>query len=274
VYVLHGSPLLADEDPKPLLLSNGLPAVSETDVLAAIQETWPGANVVQPELLPAARYPRIWRGSYWTPTATEIQAFVGASTSANLLRERFRRVLMTIEPEPENRLAFGHELRQLLILASTEVESAWRAVLVANGHPPPGNGRFTTNQYCHLIDPLKLKDWAVELVASPRYGPIAPFREWDRDDPTKSLTWYADHHAAKHNREVNLSKATLGNVISAMAALEIMLAAQVGPSGLGASGSMGAEFQVVQQPDWRLEQQYVPALLEGEAKLVPYPFSL
>ncbi len=274
-WILHESPFADDgsgDGPKPLMAASGLPALSDADVHAAIQAQWPEAKVVRAERLPAERYPRIWRGRFSRPTPAEIQAFIGADASANLLRERFRHVLMTIEPEPENRFAYGHELRQLLILASTEVESAWRAVLLANKYPVPGNGRFTTNQYCKLIDPLRLTEWEVDLAVSARYGTIAPFREWDPVDPTGSLTWYADHHAAKHDREVNLAKATLGNVISAMAALEVMLAAQMGPDGV--PGSLGGSiFRLVRSPAWRLEEEYVPSLLGEETTLVPVAFS-
>jgi hypothetical protein len=271
VWIKH-QPVLANEAPKRLLPASGVPPVSEADVLAAIEEKWPKATVVRPKLLPGERHPRIWRGAFSLPTPAEVQSFVSAERSAELLRERFRHVLMTIEPEPENRPAFGHELRQLLILASTEVESAWRSVLLANGYPPPRSGRFTTNEYCDLIGPLRLEEWEVDLAQSPRYGSVAPFRGWDPQRPTESLAWYADQHATKHDREVNLAKATLGNVISAMAALEVMLAAQMGPDGLPDSDSASSAFRLVGQPTWELEDQYLPPLVANEIKLVHYSF--
>jgi hypothetical protein len=272
VWVFHDTPFV-DDGPKLLMSASGLPAVQETDVLAAIQEKWKGANVVHPERPPGERYHRIWRGQYWRPTAEETHAFVGAVTSANLLRERFRRVLMTLEPDPENRKAYGHELRQLLILASTEVESAWRSILLANGYPDLNRGRFNTTDYCKLRDPLRLTEWELALVVSGRYGPIAPFRGWDLSRPTDSLPWYDDHHAAKHDREMNLAKASLENVIDAMAALEIMLAAQTGPpADRSESGSGMSDFRVTQRPIWQVEEEYVPPLTSGEAHLVNYPF--
>ena len=80
-------------------------------------------------LNPGQRHPRIWRGSYLSPSSGELAALTSAITSANIIFERFRRVLQVIEPDPSNRLSFGHEPRQLLILSCTEVESAWRSIL-------------------------------------------------------------------------------------------------------------------------------------------------
>jgi hypothetical protein len=208
----------------------------------------------------------------------EVERFAGSLVSATVLFERFRHVLRTVEPEPENRSTFGHELRHLLILASTEVESAWKSILLANDYPPPKDDRFSTKDYCKLCGPMKLRDWRVALTLSPRYGTLAPFSDWDSEKPTASLSWYADYNSTKHDREVNLNKANLGNVVNAMAALHIVLAAQVGSERLSKAPYSLSDFRPVTEPQWPLEDEYVPpirysSLVVGcSTTMVPYPF--
>jgi hypothetical protein len=47
--------------------------------------------------------------------------------------EQLQRICQTIHPRKKNFKCYGHKIRYLLILASTEVEAQWRAVLLANG---------------------------------------------------------------------------------------------------------------------------------------------
>ena len=181
-------------------------------------------------------------------------------TSANVLLERFRHVLRTVEPDPTNRQAFGHELRQLLILACTEVESAWKSILVDNKYSSPNGDRYTTNDYCKLRDALKLEEWEVQITMFRRYGSIAPFRGWDPGKPTDSLAWYADYNLTKHDRETNLRRATLENLISSVAGLYIMLAAQAGPEMLSRAPYAIGDFHPMRLPQWGLADEYVPPI--------------
>jgi len=247
----------------------------EMEVRRAIEQRWNGAVVVQGSP-PGERHPRIWRGKFSQPTAGEAQGFSAAFAAANVILERFRYVLRTVEPEAGNAQTFGHEIRQLLILACTEVEAAWKSILVENKYPAPKNERYTTNDYCKLRDALKLEDWQVELTMFGRYGNIAPFRGWDPQKPTESLAWYADYNLTKHDREGNLCRATFQNLINSVAALYIMLAAQAGPEPLARGTFTVVDFRPTQVPLWELADEYVPAI--GLSKnqltshLVAYPF--
>jgi hypothetical protein len=271
IWVLTSNPLL---DPKILIEGRQPPPFhAEADVLAAIQKRWPGA-VVCPAPPPGERHPRIWRGSYSSTPSNEVESFFGSLASASVCFDRFRQVLRTIEPERINDGAFGHELRQLIVIAATEVESAWRAILVANNYRP-GVERFTTNDYCKLLNPLKLDQWEVVLAMAPRYGNIAPFKAWDSTRPTASLRWYDAYNKTKHDREQNLKEATLAVLIETMAALYVMLAAQAGPN-LARPPYPVDDFSLVRQPSWAPSEEYVPAIsftgVVREHTLVPYPF--
>jgi len=267
--MLGGGPTL-------LIRGNFGPPPEEATVLAEIEKHWTGAVVVRARA-PGERHPRMWRGRFSEPLPDEEESLAGALTSANVLLDRFRHVLRTVEPDPANRSAFGHELRQLLILACTEVESAWKSILVANKYPQRKNDRFITNDYCNLCPVLKLEEWEVELAMFPRYGTVAPFRGWDAEKPTESLSWYADYNRTKHDREINLRKATLENLISSMAGLYIMLAAQAGTEWLSRPPFAISDFRPRRQPHWDLADEYVPTIgpsitVPGSTKLVPYPF--
>ena len=269
---------IAGRDAEVLLQGGiGLPPFDESQVLAAIQNRWAGAQVVVGRT-PGERYPRMWRGRDLDPPPDEAEALTGAVNSAHALFDRFRQVLRTIEPHSANRSAFGQELRQLLILGSTEVESAWKSILVANQYPAPTKNRYSTNDYCKLREPLRLEDWEVKLAMFPRYGAVAPFKAWDSSRPTESLSWYADYNLAKHDREVNLDKASLENVISALAGVYIMLATQTGPDKLKKAPYEIPDFNVTKQPTWKLAEEYVPIIsfspiaVGGGITSVPYPF--
>ena len=52
-----------------------------------------------------------------------------SSGQLDALIEQFKLICQTVHPEGENLNAFGHDIRNLLILACTEVEAQWKNVL-------------------------------------------------------------------------------------------------------------------------------------------------
>ncbi len=176
-------------------------------------------------------FPRIYLGPESPDVATTgmTEKWLSSVRSARLIFGRLRDLYLAVEPDGANADAYGHGFRQLLILACTEVEAAWRSVLEANAFPPPKNDRYNTCHYVKLRDVMTLEDYQVKLSAHPSFGPFAPFRGWDPMIPTDSLAWYAAYNATKHDREAKLSSATLAHATSAAAALYIMIHAQFGP---------------------------------------------
>ena len=139
------------------------------------------------------------------------------------LQEQLERIFRTVLPVQENYASFGHDIRNILILASTEVEAHWKGVLQANG----ARGE-TTGDYIKLYDAMKLGDYAIELPLYPWLGPIRPFGGWRADTPTRSLAWYHAYNAVKHDRETNFREATLINAVRAVCAVAVMNYAQFG----------------------------------------------
>lgn len=235
------------------------------------------AGAAPSKMEPGIFYPRIWRGGYdqnglqvynvIDPRQVygykHVQSIVAASSLFDYLLEIFR----YIEPSEENKKSFGHKTRELLILVCTEVESAWRAVLVENSENQKAN--YTTNDYVRVKEPLNLDRWAVGLFNYPNLPPFRPFEGWDPESATKSLPWYDAYNAVKHDREAQFSQATLENLLNATAALHIMQLAQWGPETYSRwHGNESSPFGLIAWPEYPVSEMYIPALDEPHG-LVP-----
>ena len=157
-----------------------------------------------------------------TPYSGQLQS---AQRQLALLCDDLNDIFTSIEPTVSNRAVYGHKLRNLLLVASTEFEAQCVGVLVANNVQPEGR-HFNTNDYIKLLPVFKLDHYVVRLRVFPDYPAIQPFNLWDKGSPTKSLRWYEAYNQTKHNREANFHFATLENVILAVAGCFCMFFAQ------------------------------------------------
>lgn len=184
-------------------------------------------------------YPRVWRGipsgrgfmegySSKPPTMAEHSSKLLSTVAATSLFQELEQLFRYVEPVPSNATSFGHRMRELLILACTEVEASWRGVIVANSSVIKSSA-YTTRDYVKLVPLLHLEEWSVRLKWYSDYETIWPFRGWNPDRPTKSLPWYDAYNAVKHDREGNFSRASLQHLLAAMAAVHVLQAAQWGP---------------------------------------------
>lgn len=211
---------------------------------------------------PGEYFPRIWLGPE-TPHPKDVgllESWLSSVRSSRALFAHLRDVFRTIEPVRAHANVHGHELRQLLILACTEVESAWKAILRANGYSPKKGDRYWSRRdYKHLLDPLALDIYTVRLSSYPRYGELTPFEPWR----TNGLPWYEAYNKVKHDREEELGRATLGHVIDAMAAVSIMVFVQFGRLTVDPDAYFHAdEFTPVRYPRGVLD----PGIVVGEGR--------
>ena len=212
-----------------------------------------------------AFHPRIWRGDH-NPDPREFFApewamsWGGIATLVRRMQEIFRHV----EPCSDNLRAYGHEIRQLLILAATETESSLRAVLRANGYEQ--KGQWSTRDYVKLLKPMHLAEWELSLQGYPLLPPVAPFNSWDVDAPTQTLPWYEAYNDVKHDRERAFPKATLAHAITATAAAFAVFVAQFGEPDERRGDGLG-DFHVTKRSTFTLREQYVPPYLAGTAAL-------
>lgn len=235
----------------------------------AIEAHTPWLRLDQPETCPfhlldlggEQFYPRIARpllGSnhMLSPSAQFEDAVVATGRwQLTALKRDLERICLTVHPDTSTLPVFGHDIRNLLILAATEVEAHWRGVLVANGVI---KRRYNTRDYVKLAEPLRLREYSVTFPSFPWLEPIQPFRDWDAEDPTGSLLWYDAYNATKHDRENAFNAAQLGYAFAAVAASAIMLSAQFTRSiGLGGQSELSAFFAFNHVPTWEPRESYI-----------------
>jgi len=232
-------------------------------------------DVEKINLKPGQYHPRIWKQAnlpmlkdkYSKEFASTIQAIGNLFVLGS-------EVYRYIEPAESNNKVFGHRMREVLILACTEVEAAWKAILIAN-QQATSDSKLTTNHYVKLLSIMRLNEWEIKLINYPDYLPFKPFELWSAAAPTQSLEWYASYNAVKHDRESKLSLARLEHMIKALGACYVMLRAQFGdPSMYAHDSHYPMPFMVTKEPQWHLSEQYVPAYPQPNHALVwiPTPF--
>src|SRR5271157_2491018 len=140
---------------------------------------------------PGAYFPRMAR-----PTSTgQLHALI----------QELQQICRVVHPIEHNFHAYGHEIRNIIAIACTEVEAQWKNILVANDQKAGNRG-----DYVKLSLPMKLQEYSVELPWYPWLKPIAPFKNWVL--PTKRgekqlLPWYDAYNAVKHDREKKFAEA-------------------------------------------------------------------
>lgn len=154
------------------------------------------------------------------PTMTE------AGVSLSLLLSRFNDIARCIQLDERNLAAFGHQLRELLILACTEVEASLRILLSSADTSITSETRLSTRDYHRLCQPLFLKEFSIELRHYQHLGRFRPFVDWDASKPTQSLQWYEAYNSVKHDRANSLHLASLRHCIDAVAAVTAVYCAQ------------------------------------------------
>jgi hypothetical protein len=176
--------------------------------------------------------------------------------NCRILIKKLNQLFETISFDESNFKTFGFEIRNLLLLACMEVESAWNGIFIANGYISK-NGFYTTNDYVKLCDPLYLKEYDVSFHLYPNIKPLKPFCNWEISNPTKSLPWYNDYNKTKHDRESNINLATFEATINSISAVLIMMYAQYGPirNIWDQNDFLTIKLKV---PEYKLEDYYIP----------------
>lgn len=215
-------------------------------------------NLRQRKLEFFQHFPRIYRPGY---RILDKEAAQQTLTAVIILVDRMEHIFRVIEPDLANLHAFGHEIRNLLLLASMEVEAAWSAILRENHYTLENNARFTTNDYVKLLAPLHLAEYQIGLVSYPRLALFQPFKDWDSRKPSQSIPWYQSYNKTKHNREGCFHSATLEHAINAVVAAVILYYAQFGPLHLEWPRIFDAEdtplsrvFREVKRPEFPPEE--------------------
>lgn len=224
---------------------------TETDVGHSIEGVWRPGLFYDDEVLQAL-----------STTNVELRY---AEQALLLLVQRLDELLHFVEPSPNTLNTHSHKARELLILASTEIENYWKKYLQRAGVNPPQNGRFSTNDYVNLKSPLFLDEFQVSL---PRYSDIPlirPFLGWERrPSPTKSLPWYNAYNKTKHDRGAHFAEASLWNCLQAVSANLVLFCVGFGPfrlfHGSGTLAALCNQLFSIELKDCRPASFYAPAV--------------
>jgi len=175
-------------------------------------------------------------------------------------------VFKVVAPHYEQLNVYGHAIRNIIILACTELDARMQDILANNG-VNPNRKYFEMKDYFKLKDPLKLDEYELSFY---RYGDLrtfSPFSAWDND---KQLDWYKAYNHIKHNREKNFSEANLLNAINAIMAYAIILIAQYGYRNDLWRETVGKIIHIEKEPKWDLEDFYIKS--SNGQRDAPYPF--
>lgn len=238
-----------------------------------VEEIFGDGNPVVSEYEPGTAYKRIWRPlACLTHLTQSVDAGrqTQAVTALRIQVERMEQIFQTVEPAGANLSAYGHRVRELLLLACMEVESSWKAVLRENEYKP--SDRLTTGDYVKLLPAMLLDCYTVSLRSYPDFPAFAPFGGWDAAYPTQSLAWYEAYNRTKHDREGNLGAAGLQQAVHAVGAVVVMLRAQFGPKALD-SATIRSMFRLSADFSRRLTSCYIPRLTRPHPLEFTFPES-
>jgi hypothetical protein len=244
-------------------------AESGEDVLTTLRKRFQGSDFYELEKEPGEYFPCMARPSTCaqadspghSPDKSDKFMHARATSSGQLhsLIGQLEQICRVVHPGRGcNQQAFGHEIRNVLILASTEVELQWKTVMAANG--VERDKLRSTRDYVKLARPMKLAEYCVELPYYPWLPSIKPFEKWGHStDTSKDLGWYAAYNNVKHDREFHFADATLERAFQAVTAFFVMLCAQYGwDFALKGDASFRAFLRLSDAPTWDHSEIYVP----------------
>ncbi|EJQ7926517.1 hypothetical protein ACQW7T_004331 [Pseudomonas aeruginosa] len=249
---------------------NYSPEINAAALVTSQENSYIDKKTLKTLVRPRGHYnPRVWRGippkspldtgyNGLVRDQSEYHLYMEGIHSAESLLEELTRLFRTIAPAPANDATYGHRVRELLILACTEVEASWRGIYTANCSTTKNS--YSTKHYVKLKPLLRLDEWVVRLKNYPGYPELNPFKGWESVEgmTTKSLHWYDDYNAVKHNRENEFHRASFGSLIKAMAAIHVLQVAQWGPELYHRfHGNRYSAFETVSFPEYGPEEQYI-----------------
>ena len=179
-----------------------------------------------------------------------------ATGQLHVLIQELQQICQVVQPEKANFSAYGHEIRNIIILACTEVEAQWKNILEANNQQ--GKSRF---DYVKLARPMKLGEYRVALSWYPWLRPITPFAKWlpVPRGSKQHLPWYDAYNAIKHDREKNFARAKLIYALESVTGCFVMLCAQYGwDFAKRGENARDAFFRLINAPKWGPSEIYTP----------------
>jgi hypothetical protein len=181
-----------------------------------------------------------------------------------VLLEKLDDIFLYIEPDPISFGTYSHKIRELLILACTEVENFWTYYMTLSGTVPRGKN-YNTQDYVKLKGKLFLAQFQFSLRSFVSVSPIVPFAAWDPAVPTASLPWYNAYNKTKHNRAGNFAEATFLNALTSVIGCLVLYIVRFSPYPLleekGPLNSLVNQHFKFELVNMEVKHSYVPLLI-------------
>ncbi len=186
-----------------------------------------------------------------------------------ILIAELKNIFKTVYADSNNLNTFGHNIRNLIILAATEVDDMMKNILSNNGIKKK---IYKTNDYYPLLYALKLNKYKVKFSRYFIDESFSPFSGWAKEEPTKSLEWYDAYNKIKHDRTNSFPLASIKNAIFSICAVAILIAAQYGYRNDIWKESISTFLSFADEPEWAIEDFYIPLGGRQKDTLINYPF--
>ena len=178
-------------------------------------------------------------------------------------------VFKVIAPSPNNYKCYGNSLRNIIVLACTEIDSMMHNILVRNEYCKD-DAHTSMNDYRILNEALRLDEYSISFVDYLQLKDYVPFKEWTNKNG--SLTWYNAYNHVKHKRSDNFQEANLENAILAVMGFALVLVAQYGFENNMWNRKLGNYLKITRQPKWDLSDFYIPYTDDMLPVKINYPF--
>ncbi len=200
----------------------------------------------------------------WKPLLANLEKELDFTTASlcrakrdlGILIQKLQDILLYVEPDKNGLKTYSHKIRELLILACTELECTFKSYSLGK------NQRMS--DYVKILEAVDLAKHKLSLVGYANPYKCCPFENWNADEPSKSIPWYDAYNQVKHNKDSAFHLATLENCINAIAANIVMFAIRFSPTMLYNENDVCSNL-VRSSLDFRIENTtdiYIP-VFEG-----------
>lgn len=197
---------------------------------------------------------------------TNYQEYSNQLRQLEIVLDDLDSVFKVISPQKKQGDVYGHAIRNIIILACTEIDSMMHTILERNEVKPSGK-YYQMNDYYQLKVPLRLDEYQLSFYRFPELGSYTPFAEWQGD----KISWYDGYNKIKHNREKEFPKACLNYAIDSIMAFAITMIAQFGYRNNLWNEKIGKIIRVNREPNWDLQDFYLQSSEGNNQVSFPFP---
>ena len=162
--------------------------------------------------------------SYSDTAKSSVSAFT-------LIQNELLDLFKYVEPVVENQKCYSHRILELFLRTCVEIEVNFKAILLANGYEKKNlKKNLNIVDYYKLEKTHKLSKYIVTLPLfdilneEDNWYTRRPFSDWQYSE--SKLSWWKDYNDVKHSRHEHFKQANLGNLLTAVYGLLVILSAQ------------------------------------------------